>query len=257
MNFTSSVCIKWEMFKRFSGKPVYTEDPGLFLNQLFNLYPYATIHLSLWQFKNPPDFYSFFPEVPPTFWTVPTEVNRVARLTGGEGGPAKGGVGSRKSLQSRRGTARRRWWPESAGPRAQAGELVGGGCSGLSTAIQFNPRAREASRGAKESTRARNRRKAHRGGRSTFAGGRVKSGDLDSLSPARQSSIPRSGSVTEARRVSLEGQTGLGMSRLAGLRWWVFGRPLAHCAPSKRRWSCAPARSRARGGVRQKTWLTL
>jgi hypothetical protein len=35
------------MFKRFSRKPVFTEDPGLFLNQLFHLYPYATIHLSL------------------------------------------------------------------------------------------------------------------------------------------------------------------------------------------------------------------
>jgi hypothetical protein len=38
----------------------------------------------------------------------------------------------------------------------------------------------------------------------------VKSGDLDLVSPARQSSIPRSGSFTEARRVSLEGRTGLG-----------------------------------------------
>jgi hypothetical protein len=25
------------MFKRFSEKPVYTEDPGFFLNQLFHL----------------------------------------------------------------------------------------------------------------------------------------------------------------------------------------------------------------------------
>jgi hypothetical protein len=41
------------MLKRFSGKPVYTEDPGLSLNQFFNLYPCATIHLSLSQFKNP------------------------------------------------------------------------------------------------------------------------------------------------------------------------------------------------------------
>jgi hypothetical protein len=49
------------MLKRFSGKPVYTEDPRLFLNQSFNLYPCATVHLSRWQFKNPPDFYSFFP----------------------------------------------------------------------------------------------------------------------------------------------------------------------------------------------------
>jgi hypothetical protein len=154
---------KWEMFKRFSGKPVYTEDPGLFLKQSFNLYPCATIHLSLWQFKKTPDFYSFFPEVPPPFWTVPAEVNRATRLTGGEGGPAKDRVGFGKSLRSRRGTTRRRWWPESAGPRAQAVELIGGVCSGLLTVVGFNPRAREASRGAKESTRARNWRKAHRG----------------------------------------------------------------------------------------------
>jgi hypothetical protein len=245
------------MFKRSSGKPVYTEDPGLFLNHLFNLYPCATIHLNLWQFKKNPDFYSFFPEIPPPFWTVPAEVNRAARLTGGEGGPTKGGVGSGKSLRSRRGTARWRWWPESACPRAQAGELIGGGGFGLSMAIQFNPRAREASRGAKESTRARNWRKAHRGGWSTFAGDRVKSGDLDSVSPARQSLIPPSGSFTEARRVSLKGRTGLGMARLARLRWWVLGRLLARCAPGKRRWSCALARSRASGGVWLKPWLAL
>jgi hypothetical protein len=55
----------------------------------------------------------------------------------------------------------------------------------------------------------------------------VKSDGLDQVSPARQSSIPRSGSFTEARRVSLEGPTGLGMARLAGLQWWVLGRPLA------------------------------
>jgi hypothetical protein len=102
-------------------------------------------------------------------------------------------------------------------------------CSGLSTAIQVNPRARGASRGAKESTRARNRRITHRGARSTFVGGRVKSGDLDPASPASQSSIPHSGSFTEARRVSLEGWTGLGMALLAGLRWRVLGRPLARC----------------------------
>jgi hypothetical protein len=80
-----------------------------------------------------------------------------------------------------------------------------------------------------------NRRKTHHGARSTLAGGRVKSGDLDPVSPARQSSIPRSGSFTEARRVSLEGRTRLGMARLAGLRWWVLGLPLASCVPGKRR----------------------
>jgi hypothetical protein len=81
----------------------------------------------------------------------------------------------------------------------------------------------------------RNRRITHRGARSTFTGGWVKSSDLDPASPVRQSSIPRSGRFTEARRVSLEGRTGRGMDQLAGLRWWVLGRPLARCAPGKRR----------------------
>jgi hypothetical protein len=92
-------------------------------------------------------------------------------------------------------------------------------------------------------TRARNRRITHRGARSTFAGGRVKSGDLDPASPVRQSSIPRSGSFTEARRIYFEGWTGLGMALLAGLRWRGIGRGLV--------------RSRARGGVRLKLRLAL
>jgi hypothetical protein len=116
---------------------------------------------------------------------------------------------------------------------------------------------RGASRGAKESTRARNRRITHRGARSTFAGDRVKSGALDPASPARQSLIPRSGSFTEARRVSLEGWTGRGMAMLAGLRWRVLGRPLAHRVQSKLQRSRAPMRSRARRGVRLKPWLAL
>jgi hypothetical protein len=131
-----------------------------------------------------PGFF-FLPEIPPPFETVTTEVNRAARLTDGEGGPTKGGVSSGKSLRSRRGTTHRRCWPESVGPRAQAGRLVGGVCSGLLTAVEFNPRPQGASRGAKETTRARNRRKTHRGARSTCAGGRVKSGDIDPVSPAR------------------------------------------------------------------------
>jgi hypothetical protein len=91
----------------------------------------------------------------------------------------KGGVSSEKSMRSLRGTARRRRWPESVGPRVQAVGLIGGVCSGLLTAIGFYPRAQGASRGAKKSTRARNRRKTHRGARSTYAGGRVKSGDVE------------------------------------------------------------------------------
>jgi hypothetical protein len=174
------------------------------------------------------------------------------RLTGGEEGPTKGGVGFGRSLRSQRGAARWRWWPESTGPRAQAGELFGGVCSGLSTAIQVNPRARGASRGANESTRARNRRITHRGARFRFTGGRVKSGDLDLASPVRQSLILRSGSFTEARRVYPKGWTGLGMALLAGLRWRGIGRPLARRLQGKHRWSLAPVRSRARGEVRLK-----
>jgi hypothetical protein len=63
----------------------------------------------------------------------------------------------------------------------------------------------------------------------------VKSGDLDPVSPVSQSSIPRSGSFTEARRVSLEVWTGLGMALLAGLRWRVLGRPLARRVQGKLR----------------------
>jgi hypothetical protein len=78
------------------------------------------------------------------------------RLTGGERCPARGGVGFGRPWRSQRGTARRRWWPKSVGPRAQAGELVGGECFGLTTAIPVNPSARGASQGVDESTRARN-----------------------------------------------------------------------------------------------------
>jgi hypothetical protein len=85
----------------------------------------------------------------------------------------------------------------------------------------------------------------------------VKSGDLDPASPVRQSSIPRSGSFTEARRVYFEGWTGLGMALLADLRWWVLGRPLARRLQGKLRRSLAPVRSRAREGVRLKLWLAL
>jgi hypothetical protein len=58
--------------------------------------------------QNPPDLFFFLPEIPPPFETVTAEGNRAARLIGGEGGPTKGGVSSRKSLRACRGTARRR-----------------------------------------------------------------------------------------------------------------------------------------------------
>jgi hypothetical protein len=53
--------------------------------------------------------------------------------------------------------------------------------------------------------------------RSTFTGGRVKSGDRGLASPARQSPIPSSGSFTEACMVSSEDGAWLGRALLAGL----------------------------------------
>jgi hypothetical protein len=92
----------------------------------------------------------------------------------------------------------------------------------------------EASQGAKESTRARNRRKTQHGARSTFAGDLMKSGDADPVSPARESSIPGSGSFIETCGDSLEGRMGRGKARMAGLRRSVLGWPLARRAQSKR-----------------------
>jgi hypothetical protein len=80
-----------------------------------------------------------------------------------------------------------------------------------------------------------NRRKTHRGARSMYAGGRVKSGEVNLVSPVRYSSIPGSGSFTEARRGYPACQTGRGKARVAGLRWLGLGWPLARRAQSDRR----------------------
>jgi hypothetical protein len=85
----------------------------------------------------------------------------------------------------------------------------------------------------------------------------VKSGDLDLVSPARQSLIPCSGSFTGARIIYSKGWLGLGMALLAGLRWWGIRRPMARRLQGKLQRSLAPVRSRARGGVRLKLWLAL
>jgi hypothetical protein len=60
--------------------------------------------------------------------------------------------------------------------------------------------------------------------RSTHSGGVVLSGDRGLASPAKQTSIPRSGSFTEVCSLVSEGWTGSGRARLVGLRrqglWW-------------------------------------
>jgi hypothetical protein len=67
----------------------------------------------------------------------------------------------------------------------QAVGLVGGVRSGLFTAVLLNPVAQEASRSDKDAIGARNRRTAYRGARSTCAGGRLKSDDVDPTSLVR------------------------------------------------------------------------
>jgi hypothetical protein len=59
--------------------------------------------------------------------------------------------------------------------------------------------------------------------RSTFTGGRAKSGDRGLASPAKQSPIPCSGSFTEACTVSSKGRARLGRALLASLRWQGSG----------------------------------
>jgi hypothetical protein len=58
----------------------------------------------------------------------------VEGLTGGGVAPVRGQVRSGSRWRSRRGTDCRRWWWEEVGPRAQAGELVGGEESSLTRA---------------------------------------------------------------------------------------------------------------------------
>ena len=61
--------------------------------------------------------------------------------------------------------------------------------------------------------------------RSTYSGGVENSGDRGLASPAKQASIPRSGSFTGACTLISEGWTGLGRAGLAGLRRQWLGWP--------------------------------
>jgi hypothetical protein len=66
--------------------------------------------------------------------------------------------------------------------------------------------------------------------RSTHSGGVVNSGDRGLASPAKQTSIPRSGSFSEVCSLVSEGWTGSGKAGLAGLRRQGLGWPLTHRA---------------------------
>jgi hypothetical protein len=71
----------------------------------------------------------------------------------------------------------------------------------------------------------RSRKKVQWITRSTHSGGVVNSGDRGRASPAKQASIPRSGSFTEVWSLVSEGRTGLGKAGLAGLRRQGLGWP--------------------------------
>ena len=71
--------------------------------------------------------------------------------------------------------------------------------------------------------------------RSTHSGGVVNSGNRGLASPAKQASIPCSGSFTEAGTVYSEGRTRLGEALLAGLRWRGIGWPRARRLQGNRR----------------------
>jgi hypothetical protein len=135
-----------------------------------------TMHKTPWPFL-------LLPRGPSPYENSNRGRNRAARLTGSERGPARGGVGSGRFWRSQRGTTRRRWWPESAGPRAQAGELVSGECSVLTTVIPVNPMARGAPRGDVETMRAVNWKMAQRLTRSTCARGAPNSSEHDCAIP--------------------------------------------------------------------------
>jgi hypothetical protein len=61
--------------------------------------------------------------------------------------------------------------------------------------------------------------------RSTHSGGVVNFGDRGLASPAKQTSIPRSGSFTKVCSLVSEGWTGLGKAGLAGLWRQGLGWP--------------------------------
>jgi hypothetical protein len=70
--------------------------------------------------------------------------------------------------------------------------------------------------------------------RSTYSGGVANSGDRGLASPAKQASIPRSGSFTGACTLASEGWTGLGKAGLAGLRRQWLGWPQTRRARANR-----------------------
>jgi hypothetical protein len=88
-------------------KNQFTPRPLGFFETKSLTYTPAGLFTGVTDYSNPSASSSFSPSSPSPFETVTAGINRVARLTGGEGGPAKGRVSTGRSWRSRRGTARR------------------------------------------------------------------------------------------------------------------------------------------------------
>jgi hypothetical protein len=114
------------------------------------------------------------------------------------------------------------------GPRAQAGELVGGEDSGLITAGLLNLVSWGASREVREVVGASNWKMVYLVARSMCGGGRPKSGEVALASPARQglgSSLGKLHSLSEKPSKG-SGEAGGRWERLAktavlGQWWWA------------------------------------
>jgi hypothetical protein len=85
--------------------------------------------------------------------------------------------------------------------------------------------------------------------RSTYSGGGESSGERGLASPAKETPIPCSGSLTEVCTSFSEDRTGLGMALLAGL-WWQRGWAAADSLRTgKRRRANSDEMWRVRGRV--------
>jgi hypothetical protein len=146
-----------------------------------------------------------------------------------------------RSRRSRRRTGRRRRWLELLWPRAQAAEVVGGTCSGQTTAVGFNESVRGAPLGDVEAMHARNREMVQCFTRSTCSGGFTNSDERDCTILVGLVLSSSSGKLHDLLRKLSEGSdraevgvNGLATAGVLGRLWWVAGRSLELRAGSGR-----------------------
>jgi hypothetical protein len=146
---------------------------------------------------------------------------------------------SGRSRRSRRFAGRRRRWLELLWPRAQGVEVIGGNCSGQTTAVGFNQGARGAPLGDVKAMRARNREMVQWVTRSTCSGGVMNSGERDHTVPV--------GLVLGSSLGMLHGSRGSYLRARIEWRWagvvWPWWAPLGGSDGSRGgRRSCGLAR---------------